>query len=426
MGRLAYSLSHQNKSVEAESLYLAALQQLQASLGPEDAEVMKCVDGLGFTCFLLKKLEDSEKYYRRLLQYYEKTLGEEHLNTLKTVNNLGKTYQSLGKYNEAIKLCEGSLECCQRTLGLNHPTTQAAVVTLAQIRHYLNDSATAEQMYRMALSCNEKTLGPNHEDTLVIVCHIASLLSDQGLYSASEMMYVRALAGYEETVGGNSLLALQALHNIGVTLLKQIKPIEARVQLNKAYEGRVKYLGENHGLTLTTLFQIGQSYHLESAWRHRPDSKDKRVLAEQTLYRALAGCDVTLGPQHTQSVEVAQYLADFLIEQNNPLPGEPLYRRIYQVYKTTLDRSRDTRISQAAHRLGYILDIKRDHEEAAEYFLIAHEAYKKVRVLDPLDPVVVSARFTKMQVLTSEEEKNVLVEDALDQHKNSLWRLAHG
>ncbi len=92
--RLAFTLSRQNKSVEAEQLFTESLRDLERRFDKNHAEVMSSVDGLAYTYQLLHKLQLSEEFYSRLLVFQENALGKEHPTTLQTVNNLANVTNS--------------------------------------------------------------------------------------------------------------------------------------------------------------------------------------------------------------------------------------------------------------------------------------------------------------------------------------------
>ena len=73
----------------------------------------------------------------------------------------------------------------------------------------------------------------------------------------------------------------------------------------------------------------GKAHHLESLWKHRPDSG---ALVERALYvlqTALAGFDIALGRGSSQSIECCEYLGEVLLQSNHFSEALPYCRRVY-------------------------------------------------------------------------------------------------
>ena len=69
------------------------------------------------------KLVEAEVMYLRALNGYEKAWGHEHTSTLDTVNNLGILYMDQGKHKEAEKLCLRALDGFKKAQGPDHAST---------------------------------------------------------------------------------------------------------------------------------------------------------------------------------------------------------------------------------------------------------------------------------------------------------------
>jgi tetratricopeptide (TPR) repeat protein len=84
--------SDQGKLVEAEKMYIRALDSKEEALGPDHTSTLDTVHNLGELYRDQSKLAEAEKMYIRALASKEMALGSKHTSTLNTVNNLGTLY----------------------------------------------------------------------------------------------------------------------------------------------------------------------------------------------------------------------------------------------------------------------------------------------------------------------------------------------
>jgi tetratricopeptide (TPR) repeat protein len=77
--KLGLLYADQGKLVEAEEMYVRALQGKEAALGPDHISTLDTVNNLGNLYKNQGKLAEAEKMYVRALQGYEKALGVERV-----------------------------------------------------------------------------------------------------------------------------------------------------------------------------------------------------------------------------------------------------------------------------------------------------------------------------------------------------------
>ena len=90
-------------------------------------------------------------------------------------------------------------------------------------------------------------------------------------------------------------------------------------------------------------------------------------------------------------------MADFFLEQNKFGLAEPLYLRIYSTCQKTLGEAHNDTL-ESAYRLGTLLEMKGDHNDASKLFLIAHKGFIK------------------------SNESSIKINDAWEQYSNSVKR----
>jgi tetratricopeptide (TPR) repeat protein len=176
----------QGKLVEAEKMYMRALQGYEKTLGAEHTSTLIAVNNLGNIYSDQGKLVEAEEMYMRALQGYEKTLGAEHISTLDTVNNLGILYEDQGKLVEAEEMYMRALQGYENALGTeNVATYRPALNTAKNLGKLYRDQAKlaeAESMFSRALIGFQTILGPSHEE-----CHTLKGMGDEIITSQLEL-----------------------------------------------------------------------------------------------------------------------------------------------------------------------------------------------------------------------------------------------
>jgi tetratricopeptide (TPR) repeat protein len=181
---LAYLNKNQGKMVEAEKMYLRALEGAEKACGAEHTSTLNTVNNLGNLYADQGKIAEAEKMYLRALEGYEKAWGAEHTSTLDTVNNLGILYVEQGKIVEAEKMYLRALEGYEKACGAEHTSTLDTVNNLGNLYKNQGKIAEAEKMYLRALEGNEKALGADHSRTLRVASNLRVLKSGRAQVSS--------------------------------------------------------------------------------------------------------------------------------------------------------------------------------------------------------------------------------------------------
>ncbi|THV53236.1 hypothetical protein BGAL_0056g00340 [Botrytis galanthina] len=187
------------------------------------------------------KLVEAEVMYLQALEGKEKALGLNHTSTLDTVHKLGNLYRNQDKRVEAGVMYLRALEGKEKALGLNHTSTLDTVHKLGNLYRNQGKRVEAEKMYLRALEGKEKALGLNHTSTLDTVHKLGNLYSSQGKLAKAEKMYLRALEGYENALGPVLVLsylpALNTMFVFGDLFSQTNRKDKAREMYNRALSG---------------------------------------------------------------------------------------------------------------------------------------------------------------------------------------------
>ena len=290
--QLGVLFAHHGKLVEAEKMYMRALQGYEKALGAEHTSTLDVVTSLGNLYWNQGKLVEAEEMYMRALQGYEKALGAEHTSTLGAVTNLGILYRNQGKLIEAEKMYMRALQGREKALGAEHTSTLDVVTSLGVLYWSQGKLIEAEKMYMRALQGYEKALGTEHTSTLNVVTNLGILYGDRGKLIEAEKTSMRALQGYEKALGAEHTSTLNVVSNLGVLYEDQGKLVEAEEMYMRALQGYENALGAENVATyrpaLNTVENLGNLYRDQA----------KLAEAESMFSRALIGFQAILGPSH--------------------------------------------------------------------------------------------------------------------------------
>ena len=108
---------------------------------------------------------EAEPLYLRAIQIREQRLGLGHPRMATALDGLANLYRDQGKYIEAEPLYLQALHILERVLGPGHPETAEIMYDLALLREVQGNSEEARTWYGRALMAREQALGAHHPKT---------------------------------------------------------------------------------------------------------------------------------------------------------------------------------------------------------------------------------------------------------------------
>ena len=198
----------QDKTKEAEDMYLHALMVMKKIWGCEHVSISETIGNLGILYLNQGKLQEAEDMYLQALVGFEKALGSEHLKMLKTINNLGVLYFEQGKMKEA------------------------------------------GDMYERALKRDENPRCSGHLITSDAAQNLGILYFKQGKMEEAENMYLRAFRGYENTLGSERRYALDTRYALGLHYMAKSRFSNAVQMFELVVQGYIRLLGPEHDRTV--------------------------------------------------------------------------------------------------------------------------------------------------------------------------------
>ncbi|MEK6409484.1 MAG: tetratricopeptide repeat protein [Acidobacteriota bacterium] len=256
---LARARHFQKKYVEAEPLYLRALDILEAMYGPEHQSVAsRLIDLSQFYYSQPDRKAEAEPLMIRALKIQEKVLGPDNPQVSFTLIQLGYWYGLSGRDSDAEPILLRALSIQQKVYGQEAPILNTGLTYLAAVRMRQGKVDEVEALYRQVQDILEKSLlsketkaspGPvalsNDEERLQNARGYAARLKNltsfyiaQRRYDEAEAQYQHALKMLEQEFGKNHFTVGMVLESYAAMLRRvnrvaEAEKIEARARMIK-------------------------------------------------------------------------------------------------------------------------------------------------------------------------------------------------
>ncbi|MBO0801407.1 MAG: tetratricopeptide repeat protein, partial [Blastocatellia bacterium] len=177
---LAILYKRRGDYMQAESLYLRALNTQEKLLGPENRDVGTTLNSLAVIYTDRGDYAKAESMLKRAISIQEKSRGTDNPETARAMSNLARIYRDKGDYAQAEPLYLHALSIREKLLGLEHPSVGGSLWELGNFYFKRRDYEKAESHYRRALAIWEKTLGPEHPDVANALNGLALVYAAKG------------------------------------------------------------------------------------------------------------------------------------------------------------------------------------------------------------------------------------------------------
>ena len=179
---------------EAERIFAVAVTRAEEA-GLQDRRVAVTLSRLAQAYSSQGKYVEAEPVYLRALEIYQTVHGEEHLDVAATLNNLGVIHRMHGQYADAQRLLMRALHIKEKVLGTDHLDVALGLTNLATMYVSQGHYDQAAPLFRRAISIRETQLGSDHPDVAKTLEEYAALLrkSDQSAAAADVEMRAKAI-----------------------------------------------------------------------------------------------------------------------------------------------------------------------------------------------------------------------------------------
>ncbi len=201
---------------EARVIYRGALGLARRRLGPDDADTVIALNGLGVVGKYTGQFQRAASYYQRALAALARR-DDADLNMLATLHhNLGGLEHARGRPERGEPHARRSVELRQQLLGPDHPAVAADLAALAALLDAQDSFAEAETLYRRALVIFRRYYGSEHYELAVSYNNLGALAHRRGRLRQAERLYLRALAMKRRLLHEAHPDVAMTLSNLGV------------------------------------------------------------------------------------------------------------------------------------------------------------------------------------------------------------------
>ncbi|WP_432022981.1 FxSxx-COOH system tetratricopeptide repeat protein [Streptomyces parvus] len=339
----------------AAELLTSLRETWTAELGPDDPEVLTCMQYLGHATSDLGELRNAHLIIEDTLARRRRTLGDDHSDTLQSANDLATILNQFGKHTEARRMEEDTLTRRRRTLGDDHRHTLQSAANLAVTLNELGKHTEARRLLEDTLTRSRRTLGDDHPATLQANNGLAIVLNDLGQDAEARRMLKDVLTRSRRTLGDDHRYTLQAANSLAFTMNALGERAEARRMLEDILTRSRRTLGDDHRYTLQAANSLAITMN----------ALGERAEARRMLEDILTRSRRTLGDDHRRTLQAANSLAFIL----NTLGEHTEARRMLEGILTRSRRALgadhpDTLLS--GHNFALTLHALRSYPEAAE------------------------------------------------------------
>ena len=226
---------------QSERVYRQALAE-SSSVGEKEKAV--CLNRLGILYKLTGQYAQAESVSRRALDIWRSNAKEYPRQFLIAKSNLAVVLHTERKYHEAEKLLSEILESCERNLGSAHPDTVAALNNLGATYHEEGRLEQAERLYQRAYSLTE---GPDLSvERLMTGSNLALIYAQQGRFSEADSLFQDVLTKMTSRYGRQQQSRATILNNYALLCVRLGRKEEAVRYVKEAVEIRDLTLGPDH------------------------------------------------------------------------------------------------------------------------------------------------------------------------------------
>jgi Tfp pilus assembly protein PilF len=378
---------------KAEEYYIKAIQGLEKTLGsshPKTTANRICLARM--LAQEMQQYDRAESIYREVLEVREVSLGPEHPDTLDVLDDLAELFKLYGNFAKAEKYYLKAIKCLEKTLGASHPDTTASRIRLARMTaQEMQQYDRAASIFRDVLETREASLGSEHTDTLNVLDDLAGLFRLCGNFFKAEEYYLKAIQGFEKTLGlSNPQTTVTRIRFAWMLANKMQQYDRAESIYREVLEAREASLGPEHAETLDVLDDLAELFKLCGDF----------AKAEEYYLKAIQGLEKTLGSSHPKtmasSIRLARMLANNVQQYDR---AETIYREVFESRQNSLGAEHADTLDVLDDLAAIFRDCG-DFAKAEEYYLKAIKGLEKS--LGASHPNTTMCRVRLARMLTNE------------------------
>ncbi|KAK2990728.1 hypothetical protein RJ640_003796 [Escallonia rubra] len=251
------SPSFKGKMVQAEQLFLSALQEAKEGFGERDPHVASACNNLAELYRVTKTFDKAEPLYLEAIRILEESFGPDDIRVGAALHNLGQFYLVQRKLKEARACYEVKI----RVLGKGHPDYADTMYHLGRVLHLQGKEKDSESLIQDSIRILEVHLCvlPSIIVGLLLLIYIQSSRPTDAENVQRKIMHIMELSK-----GWNSLDTIIAAEGLALTLQSLGSLREAQELLERCLAARKTLLSEDHIQIAANMLHIARVKFLSS------------------------------------------------------------------------------------------------------------------------------------------------------------------
>ena len=183
---------YRNQPVEAESLYLRAIEILRKQPRPRPSLISGALAGLESIAHGRGDHVRAEALAREVLDAHRRALGAEHPIVTEAMHGIAEHLAAQRRYAEAEDMFRASMALLQQAVGPDHLRMAGALIDLGRVHAAAGRLDEAEADLRRALTILERLKGPVKEYEGEAAALLADVIQRRGKTAEADTLFARA------------------------------------------------------------------------------------------------------------------------------------------------------------------------------------------------------------------------------------------
>ncbi len=268
-----------------------AVEEAIKVFGAEHSTTLSTMHNLASAYQSQERSAEAEELYIQVVETRKRILGPDHVHTLTSIGNLANVYKYLGWPEKAVDLEIQVVEGKKRLLGLEDPSTLSSMGNLASTYHTQGRFAEALALDQQVLEIEKKVLGPEHPSALITASNLSFKLRVNDRLEEAEKLNVQVLETRSRVLGPEHPNTLTSMNNLAIIYRRQGRGKEAEKLDAQCFEIKTRQLGREHPETLLSM------HYLAFSWNNLGHTEQSILLMQECYEIRLR----TLGPDHQET-----------------------------------------------------------------------------------------------------------------------------
>jgi tetratricopeptide (TPR) repeat protein len=275
--------------------------------GPTSAQAAEALNKLGILYLAAGRIGEAEDALRRALAIHDQIAAGE-TDVISVKHNLALLYSDLGRLTEAAELYRAVLAHDEETLGPDDPITANTMHNLAIVYRDLGRYADAIGLLEHAIDIKEAALGREHPQMIPSLTALAGAYMLSGEHHLAEGLLLHSIALTGQLLGPEHPSMGVAVGELGKLYLRMERTEEGRDQLLRALPILIAARGEADIDSLIVRERLATAH----------ETLGDLDAAVQALEPAFVASAEAHGPDHPDTVALAQRIAELLRQLGRP------------------------------------------------------------------------------------------------------------